>query len=260
MLTISLHTADSFSESFYDNYSKFKHGSKTQARIFGRSCAEVFPMDCFKDKTIIFYPAPYKNIPTASSSFKDYLIGFATKNFLTHNIKVKQGKIHRAYSYDNDYGKMSKEERAKAISSDMFSIDKEFISPDDVLVFIDDIRITGSHEDRINELMQREGIKNEYRFIYIANYIGHDPSVEHRLNHAAVNNLKDVNNIIRNEEFIFNTRVTKYILGADIEHFVSFITYQSDTFRETLFTLSVLNEYHTNKKYSTNFNILKDLL
>jgi hypothetical protein len=90
-------------------------------------------------------------------------------------------------------------------------------------------------------------------------YTGDDPTIENRLNHFSVSNLKDINNIIRNEEFIFNTRVVKYILKADIEEFVSFITYQSETFKETLFNLSVLNGYHDNTKYSRNFNILKDL-
>jgi len=58
----------------------------------------------------------------------------------------------------------------------------------------------------------------------------------------------------------FNTRVVKFILKADIEHFVSFITYQSRIFNETLFSLAILNNYHQNKKYKTNFEILKNLL
>lgn len=175
-------------------------------------------------------------------------------------ITVKQGKINREYSYDDDYGMMSKEDRAKAISSDLFHVDKTFISPDDTLVFIDDIKITGSHEQRIKELLKREKIKNDVIFIYIAKYTGNDPTIEHRLNHCVVNNLKDINDIIRNEEFIFNTRVVKFILKADIENFVSFITYQSNTFKETLFSLSILNNYHTNSKYKTNFDILKNLI
>ena len=75
-----------------------------------------------------------------------------------------------------------------------------------------------------------------------------------------VNNLKDVNNIIRNDKFIFNTRVIKYILKADVEEFVSFITYQSEIFQETLFHYSILNEYHKNKKYKLNFDILNNLI
>lgn len=258
MQSISLYKGDNFTPEFYNNYSKFKHGSKTQAREFGKHVAEA--CDFEQNSKLVFYSAPYNNIHTASNAFKDYFLSFCSKQFLVKNISVKQGKINREYSYDDDYGLMNKEERAKAISSDLFQIDKKFISKEDVLVFIDDIKITGSHENRIKELLLREKIENKVIFIYIAEYTGKDATVEHHLNHRQVNNLKDINDIIRNEEFIFNTRVVKFILKADIEHFVSFITYQSNSFKETLFSLAILNNYHGNEKYSTNFNLLKSLL
>ena len=258
MRTISLIKSDNFTEDFYKNYSVFKHGSKRVARQFGFEVGDVceFP----ENSHLIIYPAPYSNVVTASSSFKDYLLARCTKQFMNKNITVRQSKVDRKYSYSSDYGKMNAAERAKAISSDIFYIDKNFINEQDILVFIDDIKITGSHEKRIIEVLEREDIKNDVIFIYIAEYTGNNPAVEHELNHRSVNSLKDVNYIIRNDEFLFNTRVIKYILAADIEHFVSFITYQSVPFCETLFALSVLNNYHTNSKYSTNFNILKDFL
>ena len=258
MQSITYLTSDSFEESFYENYSKFKHGSRTIARLFGKSLSQV--ADFQNDKTYVFFSAPFNNIPTASNALKDYFISNCSKQFLDKNISIKSGRIYREYSYDDDYGNMNKEERMKAISSDIFSIDKSNINPTDVLVFVDDIKITGSHEERIKELIQREGITNEVIFVYLAVYTGSDPTIEHRLNHHSVNNLKTLNTIIRNEEFIFNTRVVKYILRADIEEFVSFITYQSDTFQETLFNLSVLNEYNKNPKYKTNFEILNNLI
>lgn len=257
MHTISLHKGDCFTPEFFSTYSKFKHGSKTQARIFGKQVAEV--CDFKAEQSLVFYSAPFNNIHTASNAFKDYLLSFCSRQFMEKNISIKQGKIDRQYSYDDDYGMMSKEARAKAISSDLFHIDKRFIAKNDVLVFIDDIKITGSHENRIKELLVREKIKNEVIFIYIAEYLGKDATIEHFLNHKDVNNLKDINDIIRNEEFIFNTRVVKYILKSDIEHFVSFITYQSRMFQETLFSLAILNNYHTNEKYKTNFDILKNI-
>lgn len=258
MLTMSLFKGDDFLPEFYTSYSKFKHGSKTQARIFGNDASRNFNFP--PNSSLIFYAAPYNNIHTASNAFKDYLLSSCSGQFMERKISIKQGKVHREYSYDDDYGMMTKEQRAKAISSDIFQIDKSIITEKDILVFVDDIKITGSHEGRIKELLEREMITNEYMFIYMAEYTGTDASIEHRLNHHSVKDLKDINDIIRNEEFIFNTRVVKFILKADIEHFVSFITYQSNTFKETLFSLSILNNYHNNPKYKTNFNILKDIL
>lgn len=257
LTTISLHKSDNFDINFYSVYAKFKHGSKTQAREFGKQVAQI--CDFEKEQQLVFYSAPFNNIYTASNSFKDYLLSFCCTQFMDKKISIKQGKIDRQYSYDDDYGLMNKEERQKAISSDLFHIDKNFISDSDTLVFIDDIKITGSHETRIKELLEREKINNKIIFIYIAEYTGTNAQVEHQLNHCQVNNLKDINDIIKNEEFIFNTRVVKFILKADIEHFVSFITYQSRAFKETLFSLSILNNYHNNAKYKTNFEILKNI-
>lgn len=258
MRTISLYKGDQFGESFYEAYSKFKHGSKTQARIFGRDVASVcsFP----DNSNLVFYSAPHNNIHTASNAFKDYLVGSCARQFMERKISVKQGKVNRKYSYDNDYGKMSKEDRKKAISSDLFEIDKSVIKDTDILIFVDDIKITGSHEERIIEMLEREKIENEVIFVYLAEYTGDDPAIEHRLNHHSINNLLDINSVIRNEEFIFNTRVVKYILKAEIAHFVSFIMYQSDVFQDTLYSLSILNGYHTNPMYETNFGILNNIV
>ncbi len=258
MQSISFYNSDIFEPSFYEAYSKFKHGSKTQARIFGKDISTVceFP----ENSSLIFYSAPHNNIHTASNAFKDYLLSFCSKQFMDKNIIVRQGKVNREYSYDDDYGTMTKEERKKAISSDLFQLDKTIITEKDILVFADDIKITGSHEERIKEMLLRENISNEVIFIYMAQYTGNDAAIENRLNHSSVKDLKDINDIIRNEEFIFNTRVVKFILKSDIEHFVSFITYQSNSFKETLFSLSILNNYHINSKYKTNFNILKDII
>jgi len=258
MRSISLYHGDNFSSEFYVNYSKFKHGSKTQARQFGRDVAHVCAFE--ENSNLIFYPAPYNNVCTASSAFKDYLLSFLAQQFKTKNINVKQGKIYREYSYDNDYSLLSMEERRKAITSDIFHIDKSMIKDTDILVFIDDIKITGAHEELIIKLLKREGIQNNTIFIYIGYYTGDNPQIEYELNHKAVNNLIDINNIIRNEEFIFNTRVIKYILKADLIEFSTFISYQSMIFKETLFSFSILNNYHNNIKYKANFNILSDLL
>lgn len=256
MKRISLFAGEHFPEDFFRNYSKFKHGSKTQAREFGRQLAAV--CDFPENSNLVIYSAPHDNLPTASNALKDYLISFCCEQFVDKNITVHQSKIDREYSYDDDYGKMSKSERRLAISSDIMQINKSSIKKEDILVFIDDILITGSHEERVLEVLTREGIENQCIFIYLAQYLGSDPTIEHELNHRIVCDLRSINDIIRNEEFVFNTRVVKFILKSPQDEFVSFITYQSETFRETLMHYSVLNGYHKNEKYSKNFSFLRD--
>jgi hypothetical protein len=262
MKSYSLLKTDQFDESTYYNYSRFKHGSKKIAREFGKSLAEkLINLNTFeKGNSYVIYDAPYKNVSTASHALKNYLLASLSYDLMNKNCEIKQDKIHRDQSYDNDYGLMTKEERVKAITSDLFSMNPKFIDEKDILVFIDDIKITGAHEDRIKSLLQRYDITNECIFIYLFEYTGSDPKTEHRLNHHGVSDLLDVNDIIRNDEFIFNTRVVKFILNAKLDEFVNFIMYQSDSFQETLFNYSVLNNYYKTDKYKMNFDILKNLL
>ena len=260
--TLSLQQADNFSKETYTDYSKFKHGSKSTARKFGKQLSDGIKeqFKAYKDRSLVFYSAPFNNIPTASNALKDYLLSSLSLTFLENNISVKQSKINRLYSYDEDYGKMSAAERAALIANDRFIFDHSAITEDDVLVFIDDIKITGQHEVKIKEMLEAEGIKNEIILVYLFEYTGSSPAIEHDLNHESVNTLKDVNDIIRNDKFIFNTRVVKYILKADVAEFVNFIDYQSDIFKETLLHYSILNDYHKNAKYKMNFNILRDFV
>src|SRR5678810_606850 len=57
MRTISLYKTNHFASGFFSAYSKFKHGSKTQARMFGKNVAEVCFFD--NDQTLVFYSAPH---------------------------------------------------------------------------------------------------------------------------------------------------------------------------------------------------------
>ena len=87
MFSISLIKSSEFSEEIYKDYSRFKHGSKSIARKFGRQLAQKISDECvFCDKeSLVFYPAPYLNIPTASSALKDYLLSYLSRDFLEKN-------------------------------------------------------------------------------------------------------------------------------------------------------------------------------
>lgn len=247
----------------FDNYSKFKYGSKTIAKKFGEKLARTIKSEILP-KNLIIYSAPYLNLKTASGALTDYILFNLTDYFIDNNIQVKLSKVTRKYSYDSDYGNMTADEREKVISSDIFSIDKNIINEEDTLIFIDDIRITGSHEKRILELLEREGIKNDVIFIYLYSYTGSNPSIENKFNTYFFKKkdhkhyVKGLIEIINKEGFLFNTRVVKKILSFEKDYFEIFITLQNNTFKKVLLHKAYLNNYHTNDLYKENFNYLKE--
>jgi hypothetical protein len=249
-------------------YSRMKHGSKAISRKFGTELAKkllcspewLTMLPEFLKKEIVVCSAPWKSIGVASTHIKDYFLSAFNPVWAESNPSAMDLKVYRAHSYDSDYGSLNAEERTAAITSDNFHIDKDFIKGK-ILFFIDDVKITGSHEHRIQALLENSGFEGTVVYLYFAEYVGEGhPQVENLLNYAFVNDLLDINHIIKNEEFMFNTRVVKFILASDPKEFKNFIDYQSEEFIRNLRKEATGNEYHSQDKYKVNYAYLKSKL
>jgi hypothetical protein len=245
------------------DYSRFKYGSKTMARSFGRALGDKLASILSIDKQYVIIPAPYNFIPTATFALKDYVLAELNRKMINDGMRapIQESKIFRPASYNADYGNMTLEERRKAIGSEKFHTDKQFLKGK-VALLLDDIRVTGAHEERVCEMIERLGIDGECAFVYFACVQGDyvDPKIENYLNYYAMKSLLDLDYIIKNEEFIFNTRNVKYILAAEHEEFKNFINYQKVKFRETLFVNALGNQYYKDLEFLKNINYLKSLL
>lgn len=251
-----------------EKYSKFKYGSKSIAREFGYELGDEFlESSVYRDlqssfdlsKTMLrVSAAPFKFTPTASSILKDYFVhAFNRSHALKFSKSIEEMKIYRAHSYFDEYDTMSEENRAKAINSDDFYVDKN-LTEDAILLLIDDIKITGAHQARIENLLQSNNFDGHAVFLFYAELTGgEDPQIEGFLNRKAINGLKDINEIIREDEFIFNTRVVKFILQHDSADFINFIEFQSQKFNETLLHYSIGNEYFKEPVFHANILTLQ---
>ncbi len=246
-------------------YSKFKHGSQKFAQKLGRELACGFLESVeFNDfyqnistNQIVICSAPWKNIPVASTALKDFFISEFNPVWSLDNQAVEDLKVHRAHSYNEDYGAMSKEQREQVITSDDFSIDKAFIKGK-VLFFIDDIIITGAHERRIQSLLETVGFEGWVLFLYYAEYGGeNNPAIENELNYAFMKNLSDMDYIIKNEGVIFNTRLVKFMLNAPDDEFKQFISNQTSNFCSSLKMHIIGNEYHNIEPFKKNYEQLQ---
>lgn len=254
-----------------EKYSRFKYGSKSAAREFGYELGRKFLQSrVYRDLQadfdlshvpIVVSSAPYKFTPTASLALKDYFVHeFNKSHALQFGQSTQEIKIYRAHSYFDDYGSMSKEDRSRAITADDFYVDQKFIESK-ILFSIDDVRITGSHQDRIETLLRSVNFRGQVVFLFYAEMIGEEePQIETFLNRYAINNLTDVNKIIREDEFTFNTRVVKFILQNDSNDFMTFIEFQSEKFNETLLHYSIGNEYFKDARLHGNLAALKSFL
>lgn len=278
MLTYSLHKILDATYPFSPlEYSKFKYGDKTIARKFGFALAEGFinnvlnggMLSSFHKNTlkphnrqIVVVPSPYCFIPTATFAMKDYFIQKLNSRLIEIDLPVVQeAKITRTLSYNDDYGSMSKAEREKAISGDDFYMDANFVKGKSV-IFMDDIKITGAHEERVKDMVAKLDLKSDNIFICFAELINEsvNPNIENELNHFFVKNLRDLDKIIKNENFLPNTRAVKFILNAPFNEFENFIHYQSVRFINNIYHLAIGNSYHKIPAFKTNLEYIKNLI
>src|SRR5687767_14023087 len=108
---------------------------------------------------------------------------------------------------------MSLEQRQRFIDGDRVVIDADAVRDTRVLV-IDDVRITGFHERRLADVLAGAGVA-DVTFGYLAMIDGRgDPTVEKRMNEAAVGGLDALSALMTGGGFTLNSRACKLLLAA----------------------------------------------
>ncbi|MBL0237909.1 MAG: phosphoribosyltransferase family protein [Saprospiraceae bacterium] len=245
-------------------YSRFKFGDDSIAELYGRNLAinfikEILSIECCTNQIVVI-SSPYSFIPTATFALKNHFIN-ALNHWLVKNSYqvVQETKIHRTITYKEDYGELNAEQRIKLIGNDFFHIDKEFIK-DKTLIFLDDIRITGSHERMISKMLDQYQIKNNSYLLYFAELINSNihPNIENYLNYYSIKSIFDLDYLIESEDFIINTRVVKFILNNDNRTFKLFIQNKKSKFLNLLYFMAIGNGYHNIDVYSCNIITLQN--
>ena len=249
-----------------NEYSRFKFGDTYYAKKFAynlfQGFIEKYGSNILEQNEIVLFPSPYLSIPTASnflgSYFKEQLNIYLFDN---NKPACKDGKIHRKQTYSADYGNMNYEERLNLISKDTYYIDKTFVN-NKFCIFIDDIKITGSHERTVDKILKDYEIEGEFIFVYYAELTNSTihPSIENYYNYFSVKTVFDLLEIIKSKSFRFNTRIVKYILMMNDLDFEIIILNISNKQIEKLFHLAISNNYHQMTEYVQNIKKLKTKL
>ena len=246
-----------------NEYSWFKFGDKQYAEKFAAELFDGF-IEKYSDlllstKEIIILPSPYLSIPTASNFlcfyFKKCLNSFLFKNNKKASV---ESKIYRNQTYVTDYGNLSFDERVKLIANDTYYIDKNFIN-DKLCIFVDDIKITGSHEHTVNKILDQYNVNGDFVFVYFAELMNKDihPKIENHYNYFAVKSVNDIVEVVNRTNFQYNTRIIKFILNLDEEQFSFLINNISIEKRNELFHLAISNNYHQIIEYQNNIETIK---
>lgn len=252
-------------------YSQFKYGSGILAQQFGIELAQTFcNTDYFKTilyqsktKKIIVLPPPYINVPTAGYYLSRSFFNVLNQNLYNNNApNAWLAKIYRQKSYYVDYGNMSAWERRDILSDEVFQVDSHFLK-NNICLFIDDIRITGAHEERILKMLHHYSLDNfeDYYFLFyglVAEKSSVKPHIESRLNRWDIHHLDDIQRLISKNDFAINTRVLKFILSEPFDDFKTFVDNLTLPIINELYFAALNNGYASLDELKNNFNYLSN--
>jgi hypothetical protein len=262
--TYSLHHISNDSKFGFcpDSYSRFKFGDGAVAREFGSALADGFIAEVLLlqpvTQQIVVISSPYSFIPTATFAMKTWFVYGLNRWLAQHGYPVVQEtRVHRTITYKEDYGELDAEQRMNLIGNDSFHIDKDFLTGK-TLIFLDDIKITGSHERMIMKMVNANGLSNSIYMLYFAELVNKNihPNIENFLNYHQVKTIFDLEPIIQSSGFAINTRIVKYILNYNADCFGIFIQNQSMDFVNLLYDMALGNGYHTIDAYAQNLNFI----
>jgi len=243
------------------DYSKFKFGDSDCTNTFGKQLAEGF-LSRYSDmlldhQDIVFLPSPFNCIPTASyflsQKFKTEINKFL---HLKHKKALLESKIHRYKTYSEDYGSLSFEERLKLISTDTYHVDTKFLT-NRLCIFLDDIKITGSHELIIRKILQQNNIEGHFMFVYFAELTNKKiaPVFENYLNYHFVKGMDEIQTLLNDPDIQLNTRTIKFILNEKNSINSLILGVPKPTFHKII-DYAIGNNYHLMEEYKLNLNKL----
>lgn len=198
-------------------FSRFKHGAVAPAWRFADELVQRLATDCpdvLQAPRLVVTASCYKYVPLASATLArcaGHLLN--TRRAAVGVAPIISTQFYRAQLIEGDYSTMSLDERERFIAGDIVRIDPGVLTDAAVLV-LDDVRITGLHESRLAAVLADAGAP-EAVFAYCAIIEGRaDPTIEKRMNQAAVGDLDALADLIGAGGFRLNSRVCKLILGA----------------------------------------------
>lgn len=240
-------------------YSRLKFGSDIIAKKFGYELADALAakhLDKLLANPILVIPSPYNHVENAATiltkHFVNRLNAILVANSGNH---VEYSIIHRKVNYIQDYGFLPKDQRKGLIDNDSFYLNKDFYK-DKLLIFVDDVRITGTHEDKLVEILDKENITNDTFFLYYANYEGNNPEIEAQINFASIKSLTDYVSVSQEPNHHIIVRPLKYLLGQSTKDLAAHLVYLEPDKVDKIYAGCLGEGYYKIPKYQENFGVI----
>lgn len=205
-------------------YSRFKHGSGSAATHFARSLAQQYADHhqlSLVDRLWVT-GSGYADVPPAATAL---VTPFATElRALAPGLDVRALRVHRSGRSPGDYAAMSPADRDAALREDCMYVEGGVDLHGELVVAIDDIRVTGTHERAMNACLTAAGARwIDHLYLVDAAAFAAVPQLESALNLVAVARVDELLAVVCADDFVPNARICRRVLtlpGTELETFV----------------------------------------
>lgn len=242
------------------DYSRLKFGSDIVARRFGDEMAEAFyaqHRDLLITDRCVVVPSAFNVVEIAATILARHFMN-RLNDLLTRegHRGVEWTIMHRTMSYVADYSFMPKEERAAMLKADKLFINRDFIEGK-VLLFVDDVTITGAHEHKIVDFLDSLGLKNPRIFCYYARYNGERADIEAALNQSSIKGADEYVELIREPGHQLVVRAVRFLLDLPTTELATVLRFVDGLFIDKLYHACLAKEYDKQEKYREGFEMIR---
>lgn len=244
-------------------YSRMKFGSDEVAERFGEDLASKFfaaHSDIVLSNRSVVIPSPYNYVENAATIMTRHFVNKLNDLLVSaQGNSVETSIIGRKVSYISDYGFLSKEKRKGLIDNDSFYLNKDFLR-DKFLICVDDVIISGAHEEKLREVLDEEGMENDCAFVYFGQYTGSSPEIEARLNFAAIRDLNDYEAVSSEEGHHTIVRPLKFLLTQKPDELKSYLKKQGKKKIKAIYNGCLGEGYYKIPSYQENFGLIRSMV
>lgn len=243
------------------DYSKLKFGSDSVAKQFGYELADKVFRDhapLLLANRCVVIPSPYNYVQNAASVMARHMADRLNHHLVNANgIPVEWTVIHRKVSYTNDYGFLQKEQRRALIDNDEFHFNAQFVEGK-VLLFVDDVVITGTHEEKLCEIMDKAKMTNASLFLYYGEAEKDiPPETEAGLNFAGIQTLEDYTKLTNEPNHHIIVRPIKFLLSRPSSELEQALGQMTTEKVRDLYHGCLGEGYHRIPSYQENFGKIR---